>query len=112
MPSETEVVTIVAQVMRHQLICNTPYRDVDPDEDKRGFRWSLIPSKAEFDGWNANEQAWHTNLGDIATALAKARPSYPKLDFDIPFVKDTLDIEIEETMSKIVDLIREGGDSD
>lgn len=95
----------VGLVMR-DVICHwTPFTRTDPDDDKAGFHFGLVPSADLWDGWHADFGNWDSLLRRIEHALHNKNDAYRVLNVTVQDATDTLSKRLNVTLTLLVDKI-------
>ena len=73
---QEDVAADVGDVMRRLVIENTPFTGLGPDADPSGYRDTLVPGAAPWDGWNAPLRTWADLYREMALAVRSIRLDY------------------------------------
>lgn len=113
MPSREQIALDVDKVMRGVITAETPVTNEDPDVSNRGFRYSLVPSKAPFDGWGSDLGAWDAIMVKIVAGLVALRPEYQGLKVSPTESMSLLNKPLSDTRDLLISkLVKIGGGND
>lgn len=108
MLDRSQVFADVVLTMRDVVVKYTPYTLKDPDADKSGFRFTLVPKAKLWKGWNATMRGWENDLSRIVQALHDKRPEYAVLSVNVKDIDKTRGAPLSTTRTLLFEKIVAG----